>query len=351
MAWASNNVVHQTVRTVELKGTMRLTVEDFLDLIERIGRDEIFSSEGQFDFPEVGRRFKTRLSVSFPTEAKVRNLSADFEVVEGVETYVSVSFSLLGKSEKRHLINTHKGIKRSYSAHFPKGIKGSYSAHFPRITYNADVLMNGNLELVCDITFHVTHNTTSNVARAVQPSNRVAVMSNLLKDTTFSDFKISCADKSWPCHKSILAHRSDVLRQMLMSNCWAESRENSLIIEGFSPATVEMMLQFIYTGTIPDPAKITAGLLLIADKYDILGLIDFCKVEPVTYINQKSAIDMLDVAMKLNIKEIKEAAVSVIAQNLDALIDSPNWNKIIEPSREALSAILRSPALDFRLKK
>jgi hypothetical protein len=50
----------------------------------------------------------------------------------------------------------------------------------------------------------------------------------LLKDTSFSDFKIVCGGKT-----------SDVLKTMLLSKDWSENQEDTLKIEGFKQAVVE----------------------------------------------------------------------------------------------------------------
>ena len=70
MASSSGNIViyskhahEETIRTIKLEGTMRLTLEDFLDLMNRSAKVVAFSTESQFDFPEVGRSFKARLTL------------------------------------------------------------------------------------------------------------------------------------------------------------------------------------------------------------------------------------------------------------------------------------------------
>ena len=62
---------------------------------------------------------------------------------------------------------------------------------------------------------------------------------DLLNDTSFSDFKIVCGDKTFNCHKCVLANQSDVLKTMLLSKDWSENQEDTLKIEGFKPDVVE----------------------------------------------------------------------------------------------------------------
>jgi hypothetical protein len=61
----------------------------------------------------------------------------------------------------------------------------------------------------------------------------------LLNDKSFSDFKIVCGDKTFDCHKCILANQSDVLKTMLLSKDWSENQEDTLKIDDFKPDVVE----------------------------------------------------------------------------------------------------------------
>jgi hypothetical protein len=63
----------------------------------------------------------------------------------------------------------------------------------------------------------------------------------LLNDPSFSDFKIVCGDKTFSCHKCIVAGRSDVLKTMLMSDNWSENHKDTLKIIDFTPDIVKMV--------------------------------------------------------------------------------------------------------------
>lgn len=112
-------------------------------------------------------------------------------------------------------------------------------------------------------------------------------------------------------------------------------------ISDFEPETVEMMLHFVYTNTLPDPVKCNADLLLIANKYNIRGLISFCGVELAKRISPSNAIDILDTAWKVNAEQLKNAAVSYISKIVGTVIDTPKWNKVIAPNSEIVMAIMR----------
>ena len=69
-----------------------------------------------------------------------------------------------------------------------------------------------------------------------------------------------------------LAARSPVLERMLSTDM-KETREGVLRIEDAQPAVVKLMLQWCY-GRLPDDFKEHAGeLLMLADKYEMHGLV------------------------------------------------------------------------------
>lgn len=74
-----------------------------------------------------------------------------------------------------------------------------------------------------------------------------------------SDFIINSGDVSFPCHKAILANMSDVFMTMFRSKEWDKE---DMAIDDFDPATVQLMLKFIYTGRIDDDEKCTTSYVL-----------------------------------------------------------------------------------------
>ena len=77
-----------------------------------------------------------------------------------------------------------------------------------------------------------------------------------LNEKKFTDFKIKCAAEEFPCHKSILAARSPVLAHAFEFCNEVDQHE----IEGFEPATVKKLLEYLYSGRVADD-----NLLRLAD--------------------------------------------------------------------------------------
>ena len=109
---------------------------------------------------------------------------------------------------------------------------------------------------------------------------------NKYKNRSSSDFLVKCEDSMFPVHKWILKDRSEYFAIIMRNDC-QENENNELKIEDFKPHIVDMLLRYIYNGTVKLPAygngeKLrqmlldVADLIQIADKYLLRELADAC---------------------------------------------------------------------------
>jgi hypothetical protein len=64
----------------------------------------------------------------------------------------------------------------------------------------------------------------------------------------FSNVKILCDDKTFPCHKVILSNQSEVFKSMLSDGCGSmiEASTGEIKIKDISADTMESLLYFLY---------------------------------------------------------------------------------------------------------
>ncbi|KAM6167522.1 BTB/POZ domain-containing protein 8 [Erethizon dorsatum] len=86
------------------------------------------------------------------------------------------------------------------------------------------------------------------------------------------DIDIYVDGKSFKVHRAILSARSSYFAAML-SGCWAESSQEYIILQGINHVEMNVMMHFIYGGTLDFPDKTNVGQILsIADMYGLEGL-------------------------------------------------------------------------------
>ena len=109
---------------------------------------------------------------------------------------------------------------------------------------------------------------------------------NKYKNRSSSDFLVKCEDSMFPVHQWILKDRSEYFASIMRNDC-QENENNELKIEDFKPHIVDMLLRYIYNGTVKLPAYgngeslrqmllDVADLIQIADKYLLRELADAC---------------------------------------------------------------------------
>ena len=119
-------------------------------------------------------------------------------------------------------------------------------------------------------------------------------MEALLWDPIYSDFTIVCEGKSFPCHKAILAARSETFKKMFASSM-VEAQGNKSDVK-MTMKALEAMMEFMYCGKVTKMTASHSELLEVADMYELPGLaaLVFNKFETLDEV--ESVADVLIIA-------------------------------------------------------
>uniref|UniRef100_H0WHN6 BTB/POZ domain-containing protein 8 n=1 Tax=Otolemur garnettii TaxID=30611 RepID=H0WHN6_OTOGA len=94
----------------------------------------------------------------------------------------------------------------------------------------------------------------------------------LYMKTCCPDVDIFVDGKCFKAHRAILSARSSYFAAML-SGCWAESSQEYVTLQGINHLEMNVMMHFIYGGTLDFPDKANVGQILnMADMYGLEGL-------------------------------------------------------------------------------
>ena len=77
------------------------------------------------------------------------------------------------------------------------------------------------------------------------------VMSKMFQEKKFSDFVVSSNGHSFPCHKAVLGHGSEVMMKMIESRM-VEGESNKLELNTYPADAVEKFVEFFYTGEVEE---------------------------------------------------------------------------------------------------
>ncbi|GFY56064.1 speckle-type POZ protein-like B [Trichonephila inaurata madagascariensis] len=121
-------------------------------------------------------------------------------------------------------------------------------------------------------------------------------LESLYKENVLCDTKLKTKTGSFPAHKSILSARSPVFQKMF-TNDMREKNSECVDMEDLDDDTVQRLLLYIYTATLPDLLWDSAcNLYAAADKYEILSLKCECSSFLKDNLSQDNCCDLFILA-------------------------------------------------------
>ena len=115
-----------------------------------------------------------------------------------------------------------------------------------------------------------------------------------------------------------------------------ESKNGEVKIDDVKAEVMETVINFIYHDAVQDEMKINSELLLVADKYNILGLIDVCAVYLEANLYLENGFDVMISAYLTNQKSLFAAASNFVCENKEKLVKSDFWNEILTSKPELI---------------
>ncbi|KAB2033403.1 hypothetical protein ES319_D04G015100v1 [Gossypium barbadense] len=170
------------------------------------------------------------------------------------------------------------------------------------------------------------------------PVNEVIIVSFLsgfmvaFKDQIHTDIKLK--PNNGPCisaHKSLLAARSEIFKNILSSDNWKAqpTDTDTITLSELSTEELESLLEFLYTGDLPaDKFKNHVyALCAAADKYEIPYLQESCERYMLNSLNASNALDVLDISILYPKKKLKETTLNFIVRNMKSIVSSQKYEE------------------------
>ncbi len=145
----------------------------------------------------------------------------------------------------------------------------------------------------------------------------------------FCDVTIVCQGVKFPCHKMVLAARSDVFRTMFSHTSTKEAQTNIVDIVDFDADAVRAMLDYLYTDELDKPGKYALRLLPLADKYNLTRLRLECECYLANSITEDNAVHILLLADLHSLAGLSTIAVNYIALNVNNVKEADHWEELV----------------------
>ncbi|CAL8114621.1 unnamed protein product [Orchesella dallaii] len=153
-------------------------------------------------------------------------------------------------------------------------------------------------------------------------------MGNLFNKKVMTDIKILTGTATFDAHKAVLAGRSPVFAAMFASDVHEESRVD-IFIEEFDNVVVQDILHYLYTGEAQLLEERSNDLLKIAVKYKLTELKESCESMLANNLTIENAAETLVLAQTQKANFLKCRAVEFISRNREFLKKNQAFKNVL----------------------
>ena len=329
-------------------------------LAKEMKRSTAMEFKAQF---EVGMKEKAHLSLSYQFNQcnKANNLSicianhSAFEICIGgkitVATPKQASFFRVGRLQEKLENNflVHPTVLRNQEEDGHK-IESTLNGNIGReamccvpgffFTMELGEVAVNPTTLTFDLRFlpinspHSPHSTvdSNNVGAKIAMDGALSLNRDIAtakNNTTTADLTILCDGKEFKAHKFMLSARSSVFSAMFSHKGTKETDTNEVDITDCEGDTMKMFLQYIYTGDLPEATfEVAEELIDIATKYDVQPLVTACAEILGANLDEDNAIRVAILCDLYNMKDLKTAALAIVASAKKPLKSMSGWNEL-----------------------
>ncbi|KAH7447102.1 hypothetical protein KP509_01G091000 [Ceratopteris richardii] len=159
-----------------------------------------------------------------------------------------------------------------------------------------------------------------------------------------ADVVLECIDGSKiRAHRAVLISRSTVFKAMLESKA-EEGRTNNIKITDFTYGTLRLFVHYLYTAEIYSESleECAVDLLALAEKYNVKQLKALCERHMISKLNFGNALSNFEYASLHGAKNLKQAALSTILENMQELIGKAEYNELVNRDAKLVVEIFES---------
>ncbi|XP_065861150.1 ARM REPEAT PROTEIN INTERACTING WITH ABF2-like [Euphorbia lathyris] len=165
-------------------------------------------------------------------------------------------------------------------------------------------------------------------AAPLSPIPQVYLGEQYVNNPTLSDVTFLIEGKRFYAHRICLLASSDAFRAMFDGG-YRERDAKDVEIPNIKWDVFELMMRFIYTGSVDVAIEIAPDLLRAADQYLLEGLKRLCEYTISQDISVENVSVMYDLSEGLNAASLKEACILFILEQFDKLSSKPWYSELI----------------------
>ncbi|CAI9768752.1 unnamed protein product [Fraxinus pennsylvanica] len=174
------------------------------------------------------------------------------------------------------------------------------------------------------------------------PTPQVYLGEKFVNNPTLSDVTFLVEGKTFYAHRICLLASSDAFRAMFDGG-YREREAKNIEIPNIRWDVFELMMRYIYTGSVDVTLDIAQDLLRAADQYLLEGLKRLCEYAIAQDISVENVSLMFQLSEAFNASSLKHSCILFILENFDKLSIMPSYCQLIQrTSREMRSYFVKA---------
>jgi len=145
-------------------------------------------------------------------------------------------------------------------------------------------------------------------------------LKELLNENKFVDCTLKVGDRSFPCHRLIMAACSPYFREIFFTEDGKEAEDtNEVVLEDVNPSILDMVIQYLYSAEIDLTDDNVQDIFAVANRFQIPSVFTVC----VNYLQKKMSVSnclaIFRMGLVLNCPRLAVAARNYIADRFETL--------------------------------
>ena len=160
-----------------------------------------------------------------------------------------------------------------------------------------------------------------------------------LRHNVPGDIVVECEGQEIKGHSQVFIARSNVFAKTLQTDM-KEKQEGRIHIDRASLVDVKQLVDYMYSGKLDTSYARLKELLVLADRFEVLQLVQLCSSKLSESLNKNNALELGIFGDSYNSKTLVEICAQFIAANMKESLSQEDWMEM-----------KKSPSLMFEIIK
>ncbi|XP_019630540.1 PREDICTED: uncharacterized protein LOC109474632 [Branchiostoma belcheri] len=172
----------------------------------------------------------------------------------------------------------------------------------------------------------------------------LGAVGDLQKEGELQDVVLEVEGRRFPCHRLVLSTASPYFRAMFTSDM-AESRQNTVVLQGLDADMFEEILSYIYSGTLHVSLDRVQPLYQAADLLQLDYVRDTCSSYMAMNVERSTCVDLYKFAEVFSVRNILNPCLQYIVKNFTEVSSSEEFYSL---SVDQLTEIISQDKLEVK---